>query len=1363
MSFRCFAARVFLAPAILLGLLLLEPAMLRLDAAETSEPGQTPRALHSAAEILAVANWDVHRPPPAHLEGVVTWTDPSRGLIVFQDESGAIGLQTGSFLAGLEAGVRVVIDASAVLPSAPVLPQFPFYPSEREYPHDFDFPPKGQFNYFDRTRGFVVPPTSGEYTFWIAGDDSGDLWLSSSDEPSRAKVIAFNPGWTEPREWSFFPAQQSEPVHLEAGKRYFIESWHVQNGGNDHLSVAWEGPGVAKSAIAAKYLTPWKEDAAASVPANGVLREYWFNSGARYTFSIGEQYARTSIFGLNYPRVAVIGHAGAPAPIKIGIGEALSREKNFRWAEIVGTVSYVSRVGDGLALELADGDKRLKVQIQHWRGDEFAHLNNSAIRIAGVCEGEMDENGQTVAGALRVPSAESIAIVAPAKDWAEIEKVNLSDLASPKYAQSDGQLIRLSGTVVAQEPGKFIELRDQGYFEGYISADGQHWQQIGRRIEVPMPNTVHVGLAVSSHSYDKLAIATFDEVRGLSSKLRSVEIGEGAPPKEFVGDGATFKIAGSGGEIWSSSDQFRYVFQTLEGDGEIVARITELQAPTSGAKGGVMFRENLQDNSPFVDLVAIGSTGPSMQWRGSAAGSRASTAGNSVMPLPYWMKLVRRHATVRLATEQRTVAKAGQHVEAVGYLDSSQKDARIRDAFFRAVPDESEKASEQKKDRPTLSVRSVVEMEPAQFPDAFRLEAVVTFSALVNRIHYLSVQDRSGALLLGVEPPLDFVAPKVGDYIAIETDPEYSARPRTFRADKIIPLGRGVMPKPVQHPTEYLLPRKGEGQWIETDGVVYAANEDNVALIRNQSGFFSAWADGVNQAEWSRRIDSTVRLRGAVAYPGGGTQQLILVPSAASIETLERPPADLATLPFRSIRELLAADLSSRPSHRVRTGGIVTYSSASLLILQDGAVGASIKAAALAQFRPGDQVEAIGFPEKSLGNSITLTEPIVQKTNRNTATIADPSPVVLENLDAPAGSATLVRVTGRVLRTSSTDTGQSVELQAGERNFRAFLERRAGSLAALPEGTEVEATGVYSPDTDMAEWLSRSNHGSSLAPFRLLLRSESDLAILRRPSWWHLQRALLVIGALAAGLLVTAVWIHILRRRVVQRTRELAAAERKLKEEIQISATLAERNRLAGEIHDSLEQGFSGVLLQLDATAKIPNCSPEVKEGLGLAKNMVSFSRAEVHHAVWNLQSPILEESDLGTALTQIAQQVSQGNPRIEINVEGTPASLSSEVEHHLLRIGQEAMTNAVKHASATSIKVRLSFSAESVSLSVSDNGVGFSTENVLAARVGHFGLRSLRSRAKKINGRLTINSNLGGGSQVEIFVPFPQPPPATI
>ena len=153
---------------------------------------------------------------------------------------------------------------------------------------------------------------------------------------------------------------------------------------------------------------------------------------------------------------------------------------------------------------------------------------------------------------------------------------------------------------------------------------------------------------------------------------------------------------------------------------------------------------------------------------------------------------------------------------------------------------------------------------------------------------------------------------------------------------------------------------------------------------------------------------------------------------------------------------------------------------------------------------------------------------------------------------------------------------------------------------------------------------------------------------------------------------------------------------------------------------------------------------------------MGAFSRNEVRHAVWDLQSPVLEHSDLGTALRKIVEQLAPETPHTTISVEGDVRPLGSAVEHHLLRIAQEAITNCVKHAAAQNLDVILSHSTTEVSLSIRDDGCGFEPGQVLTGGVGHFGLRSLRGRASKIHGTLEILSEPGKGTTVAVRVAVP-------
>ena len=112
-------------------------------------------------------------------------------------------------------------------------------------------------NFGERVRGFICPPQTGHYIFYIAGDDATELWLSSSAIPSGRKKIAYNFSWTGYREWNKFASQKSMPVFLEAGKKYYIEALHKEGGGDDHLSVAWQLPdGTMEAPINGSRLSP---------------------------------------------------------------------------------------------------------------------------------------------------------------------------------------------------------------------------------------------------------------------------------------------------------------------------------------------------------------------------------------------------------------------------------------------------------------------------------------------------------------------------------------------------------------------------------------------------------------------------------------------------------------------------------------------------------------------------------------------------------------------------------------------------------------------------------------------------------------------------------------------------------------------------------------------------------------------------------------------------------------------------------------------------------------------------------------------------------------------------------------------------
>lgn len=227
-----------------------------------------------------------------------------------------------------------------------------------------------------------------------------------------------------------------------------------------------------------------------------------------------------------------------------------------------------------------------------------------------------------------------------------------------------------------------------------------------------------------------------------------------------------------------------------------------------------------------------------------------------------------------------------------------------------------------------------------------------------------------------------------------------------------------------------------------------------------------------------------------------------------------------------------------------------------------------------------------------------------------------------------------------------------------------------------------------------------------------------------------------------------------LQRLVHDRTKQLEDAMEKLGEETKTATILAERSRLAGELHDSLQQGLSGSLLQLETTLDHTTIPSEVRARLNTVRKMLSYTREEVQQAVWNLESPLLQHSDLGDALRKLAGFINTGSIAMHVTVSPPSIALDPAVRQNLLRIAQEAITNAVKHASASRIDVELRESSSAIELAIIDDGTGFDPE-ARGKIDGHFGLRGIRARARSLKAELAVDSAAGRGTTVKITVPL--------
>lgn len=205
----------------------------------------------------------------------------------------------------------------------------------------------------------------------------------------------------------------------------------------------------------------------------------------------------------------------------------------------------------------------------------------------------------------------------------------------------------------------------------------------------------------------------------------------------------------------------------------------------------------------------------------------------------------------------------------------------------------------------------------------------------------------------------------------------------------------------------------------------------------------------------------------------------------------------------------------------------------------------------------------------------------------------------------------------------------------------------------------------------------------------------------------------------------------------------------------QFNAVLAERNRIAREIHDNLAQDILGISVQLElVTRMMPAAAEAAKSHLDRARILVRNSMTEARRYVWDLRSQELQKKDLAAALRDTTRRLTEEKTvEAVVEVTGPLRPLPQPVETNLLRIGQEAINNAVKHAGANRIDVTLTFDTRNVRLSIRDDGYGFDPEAQIAD--GHFGLIGMRERAQQIGGVLTIESGNEHGTKIEIDVPL--------
>jgi signal transduction histidine kinase len=206
----------------------------------------------------------------------------------------------------------------------------------------------------------------------------------------------------------------------------------------------------------------------------------------------------------------------------------------------------------------------------------------------------------------------------------------------------------------------------------------------------------------------------------------------------------------------------------------------------------------------------------------------------------------------------------------------------------------------------------------------------------------------------------------------------------------------------------------------------------------------------------------------------------------------------------------------------------------------------------------------------------------------------------------------------------------------------------------------------------------------------------------------------------------------------------------------EVALVFAERMRLSRELHDTVLQNLASVAVQCSAVSNaIETVAPAAHAQLVGVRKQVEEHIRETRQSVWDLRAPLLETGDLAAAFRQVGRRATDGSAvTFELTVNGRPRRYGVKLENEVLRIGQEAIQNAVRHAHAEHIRLDLTFGPDQLLLRVTDDGCGLDSGHVAHEVDGHIGLLGMKERAEQIGGRLNIGADGSRGTSVELAVP---------
>lgn len=606
-------------------------------------------------------------------------------------------------------------------------------------------------------------------------------------------------------------------------------------------------------------------------------------------------------------------------------------------------------------------------------------------------------------------------------------------------------------------------------------------------------------------------------------------------------------------------------------------------------------------------------------------------------------------------------------------------------------------------------------------------------------------------------------------------------------------LGERAIPEPVSLDIAQLFAGEGVGRRVRATGVVQGIvehpNRWSLAFESASRRFGVSITKAAMPTRPDALIDAEVEIvgvgktfrnsRGEFLSPG------LYLARSEDVRVIRSPsqgPFDLPLTPLGSIARFRSKPLGG---HRVRTAGVVSFATPGVLFLQDGIGGVEVDLAPGQAgdeggpiFQSGDRVEVAGFPDVSSGVG-AISWAVARKVSRG----EPPPPLRIQPGDIIRVNETHSQV-GMVARPGSYDgclircagTLEAVNRGDGDvmltltEHGTAFTARVAGSVPADPApfilGSEVEVTGIVQAERKPRGDSYNIRGSTSISQVGLLVRDRSDIRLVRHPPWWTSGRLAAVAGLLGLLAAASVVWVTFLRREVARQTaRAIAEESARQQAALDYEITLRERNKLAGNLHDTALQTVTGIAFQLkvceakerDRSASGSDATGDgVGRHLGVARKMVEHAADQLRGTVWSLRSLPNDGRSFSDAIRELANRMQTGHEAtVRLSFDPRADAIPAYVAGNLILVIQEAVHNALHHAEPVEIDVTVDVEADGgLAIRIRDDGSGFELGTQAGPRHGHFGLAGMRERVERLGGTFEIESTPAGGTLVRAAIP---------